>query len=404
MKRLIISAFVASSIAMNCFAQDLVQWRGPHRNGIYDETNLLKVWPADGPKLLWNYDGLGKGFTSVLIVKDKIYTTGETDGVGSLFAFDMQGKLLWKVEYGKEWNGQYPGSRTTPEFYKGKLYMLTGLGEALCINPETGKKIWSIDLIQKFGGRNISFGYVEAPVFNGNKVYFTPGGDSVSVVALNIETGETIWKSSATNEMTAYCSPLIFDFKGKKYFVTSLTDHIICLDAESGSLVWKVSQKNRYNIHPNTPIFKDGYLYNVTGYHVGGVMLKIADDGNSVTELWRNESLDNQIGGAVWIGNNIIGSGHETDRNWQSLDWQTGKVVHKTDTVGKGVVIYDDGLLYCYGDNGDLAIMEYKNTGFELKSKFKIKMGTEQHWAHPVIEKGVLYIRHGNTLLAYSLK
>ena len=153
MKRIFISTLVVSAIVMNSFAQELVQWRGPHRNGIYDETNLLKEWPIDGPKLLWNYDGLGKGFTSVIVVKDKIYTTGATDGVGYLFAFDLQGKLLWKVEYGKEWNTQYPGSRTTPGFYKGKLYLLTGLGEALCLDAETGKKIWTVDIVQKFGGR-----------------------------------------------------------------------------------------------------------------------------------------------------------------------------------------------------------------------------------------------------------
>ncbi|MBV5342493.1 alcohol dehydrogenase, partial [bacterium] len=72
----------------------------------------------------------------------------------------------------------------------------------------------------------------------------------------------------------------------------------------------------------------------------------------------------------------------------------TGKVAFKSAELGKGVVIYADGLLYCYADNGFMGILEIADTGFKLKSKFQILLGTEQHWAHPVIDKGVLYIRH----------
>jgi len=403
MKR-IITAFAVNLLVFNCIAQDLVDWRGPNRSGIYNETGLLRSWPVDGPKLLWSYDGLGKGFSTVTIAEGKIFTTGEVDSTGTLFAFDLKGTLIWKVQYGAEWDSKYPGSRATPVYYKGKLFFQTGKNEAVSFDAKTGKKIWSVDLEKKFGARNITFGVTESPVINGNKVYFTIGGDSVSIVALNIDNGETIWKSNATNEKSAYCSPLLFEYKEKKYLATSLTDDIIGLDAENGSLLWKVSQKNKYSIHPNTPLFKDGYLYSVTGYKTGGVMLKIADDGKSVTELWRNESLDNQIGGAVWLNDYIIGSGHQNDRSWQALDPKTGTVLFKTDSLKQGAIVSADGLLFGYADNGDVGLMEFDSKGFTLKSKFKIKLGTDQHWAHPVIEKGILYIRHGNTLLAYAIK
>jgi outer membrane protein assembly factor BamB len=110
------------------------------------------------------------------------------------------------------------------------------------------------------------------------------------------------------------------------------------------------------------------------------------------------------MGGAVWIGDYLIGSGQSSDRSWQALDAKTGNVVFKSAEIGKGVVIYADGLLYCYADNGEMGILEIDNNSFKLKSKFRILLGTEQHWAHPVIDKGILYIRHGNTLMAYNIK
>lgn len=403
MTKLLISLLM-SAIAITTTAQELVQWRGDNRTGIYNETGLLKEWPAEGPKLLWHYDGLGKGFTSVTIVNDIIYTTGESDGNGHLFAFNLQGKLLWKTVYGKEWDASYPGARTTPVFYKGNLYLATGMGEAICLEAATGNKVWSIDMKEKFGARNLRWGIVEAPVVYEDKVFFTPGGTDVTMVALNAKTGATIWTSKLTGEESAYCSPLLYQHNGKMFIATSLATHVVGVDIADGKLLWQIEQKTRYNIHPNTPIYKNGFIYSITGYGLGSVMIKLSQDGRSATEVWRNTTMDNQIGGAVWLNNMIISSGHQNDRNWQSLDAKTGEVLFKTNAIGKGAVVYADGLFYCYADNGELGILEISNNEFKLKSKFRINLGSDQHWAHPVIKDGIMYIRRGNTLMAYSIK
>ncbi len=396
--------FFAIFLSFNSVAQDLVQWRGADRNGIYNETGLLKEWPAEGPKLLWSFDGLGQGFTSVTAVDNKLYITGLVDGKGMAFCLGTDGKLIWKAEYGIDWTESYPGTRTSLIYNKGKLYLATAYGEALCLDAATGKKVWSVDMSKKYGSRTPKWGIVEAPVILGDKVFFTPGGTDVVLVALNINTGAEIWKSQATGDASAYCSPLLINHKGKNIFVTSLTNNIVGIDPLNGDLLWKVAQTNIYSIHPNTPLYKDGYLYSLTGYKTGGVMVKIADDGKSVTELWRNTTLDSQMGGAVWINDFIIGSGHQNDRNWQCIDAKTGNQLFVSKEIGKGAVIYAEGLFYCYADNGEMGIMEISDNSFKLKSKFRIVLGTEQHWAHPVIDKAVLYVRHGNTLLAYNVK
>ena len=87
---------VISLFSISGISQELVQWRGTDRNGIYNEKGLLKEWPAEGPKLNWSIDGLGQGFTSVTVLKDKLYTTGIVDGKGLVFCIGMNGKLIWK--------------------------------------------------------------------------------------------------------------------------------------------------------------------------------------------------------------------------------------------------------------------------------------------------------------------
>ena len=402
--QIIIATVVLFFNFTNLFAQDLVQWRGANRSGIYNETGLLKEWPAEGPKLNWSIDGLGQGFSSVTAVGKNIFTSGIADGKGYVFCISSDGKLIWKAEYGKDWTESFPGTRTTLVYNKAKLYLATAYGEALCLDAATGNKVWSVDMATKYGSRTPKWGIVEAPVILGDKVFFTPGGTDVAMVALNATTGAEIWKSKLTGDSSAYCSPLIVNHKGKNIIITSLSTNIVGFDTENGELLWKVSQINTWGVHPNTPLYKDGLVYSITGFKTGGVMFKIADDGKSVTELWRNKTLDSQMGGAVWINDMIIGSGQSSDRNWQALDIKTGNVLFKSAEIGKGVVIYADGLLYCYADNGEMGIMEIADNSFKLKSKFRITLGTEQHWAHPVIDNGVLYIRHGNTLMAYNVK
>ncbi|MHC4659069.1 MAG: hypothetical protein ACYS83_07830, partial [Planctomycetota bacterium] len=103
------------------------QFRGPNRNGKSAETGLLKKWPEGGPELLWSVeDKLGIGFSSVTVVDGLIYTTGMVDNRGILFAFDLNGKDVWERDYGPEWTGARKGTRTTPTFDDGRLYVISG--------------------------------------------------------------------------------------------------------------------------------------------------------------------------------------------------------------------------------------------------------------------------------------
>jgi outer membrane protein assembly factor BamB len=363
---------------------------------------LLKQWPAGGPEVLWSFEELGKGHSSAIVDNGFVYTTGMIDEQGYLFKFDLKGKLIYKKSYGPEFNQSYVGTRGTPTIVGDKVYLLSGLGKFHCLDAEKGKILWSKDLFRDFDGKNIQWGMNETPVVDGDVVYVTPGGRKFNLVALDRHTGKLIWSSPGKGELTAYCTPLLFEHKGRKMLATHTENHLLGFDALSGKMLWAHSHPNQYSVHANTPVYHDGMLFYLSGYGAGGGMLKIADDGNSVSQVWTQTKMDSRMGGAVYVDGYVYGSGDS--RQWCCYNWKTGQEMYATREIGNGVVIYAEGMLYCYSQRGELALVKADPSGFNVVSETKVLLGSDQHWAHPVIYDGVLYVRHGNGLIAYKVK
>jgi len=387
---------------MSLHSQEVAQWRGPNRDGVYNETGLLKKWPDTGPKLIWHFDELGDGHTSAAVTGSGVYTTGMTDGKGFVFAFDRKGNLLWKKEYGAEWDVSHNGVRSTPLVVNNKTYVFGAYGELLCLNSADGKTVWSIDMTKQYGAPNIEWGLTENLLFDGNVLYCTPSGVDASMVALDMNTGKQIWKSKGNGETSAYCSPMVIKLPNKKIIVTMMEKSICGFDAATGALLWKFEHINKTNVHPNTPIYIDGYLYCTTGYGKGGVMLQLSADGSSVSEVWKNTFLDPKTGGVVVLNGRIYGTG-DRNRKFFCLDWKTGKELFAVSDLAPANIIANDGLLYVYSESGKVSLVEPKPDGINIISSFPVPFGANPHWAHLVIRDGKLYVRHGTSLMVYDI-
>jgi len=133
------------------------------------------------------------------------------------------------------------------------------------------------------------------------------------------------------------------------------------------------------------------------------VILRLKDGGKTIEQVWKNGELDVQFGGLVKIGNYLYASGHMSGRYWLCVDWTTGETKYTDRTISPCNVISADGMLYCYNDKGVVYLVKPNPEKFELVSSFKVTLGTAQHWAHTVIHNGVLYVRHGDALMAYKI-
>ncbi len=394
--------FIILIVSLSSNAQDVAQWRGPNRNGIYNESGVLRKWPDAGPRLLWHYDELGDGHTSAAVTGSGVYTSGMINGNGFVFAFDQSGKLLWKKEYGKEWAENWNGTRSTPLVVDDKLYVLSSYWKLVCMNTSNGQTIWSADLQKDYGAKDNEWGISENLLHDGNVIYCTPGGSGASLVALDRNTGKMIWKSKGNGNKSAYCSPVMITVQKRKIIITMMENAICAFEASTGKLLWQYEHINDTGVHPNVPVYLNGYLYCTSGYGKGGEMLKLSDDGNSVTEVWKNSELDSRTGGVVVLNGRIYGSG-DRNRKIFCLDWQTGKQVFSTKEMAPATLIANDGLLYIYSESGKIFLAEPKADGFNILSSFAVPFGANPHWAHLVIKDRKLYVRHGTSLMVYDI-
>ena len=385
--------------------QENSQWRGEGRDGVYHETGLLKEWAADGPELLWFYEGLGAGFTSPAISDKRLYITGlNQDDKLILFVFDLKGKVLIQKQIGagREQGHEYPGPRSTVAINDGKLYIYDSFGKLLCLDQNTLDEVWAREMTADFGGRNITWNFTESPLIVDEKIFIVAGGEKHNIVALDKNTGEQIWSSPGMGTVSAYCSPQIIKGYSIPILVTSAADFIVGVNADNGELLWSYPQTHEYNIHPNTPLYHNGMILSTTGYRIASTMLRLKDGGRAIDLVWRNDDLDNQMGGVIRIGDYIYGAGHFNNA-WFCVDWNTGETKYRVSNIGRSNIITADGMLFCYSERGNMYLVKPNPDEFEMISSFRVMLGTDQHWAHPVIHNGVLYIRHGDALMAYKV-
>ncbi|MFC2128414.1 PQQ-binding-like beta-propeller repeat protein [Bacteroidota bacterium] len=392
--------------------QKVYEWRGENRSGIYCETELLKVWPKDGPELVWEYEGIGNGYGSPIFTTDKMYILGEIDDLTYLFAFDLEGNLLWKKDFGKEWVKEYGGSNSTPTIVNDFIYMTSGLGNVNCLNRNSGEKIWSVDMINDLHGTFPLFRYSESLIIEDEKVFCIPGGKDTNVVALNRFTGDLIWLSKGKGERNAYNSPQIIKLYDRNVLVNFTAYELMGHDTKTGELLWVHNQNyvkpakrvpGDDEAHGNTIIYEDGFIYYATtGAGNGGVKLELAKDGKSIKEIWRNKDFDGYMGGIVKVGDYLYGCG-TAKRGLKSINAETGEI-EKVLKVGNGAVIGADDMLYYYNFRGEVILITQDPKNMKVVSKFRIKKGDKEHFAHPVINNGKLYVRHGNVIQAFNIK
>lgn len=425
MKRMLISMALVA-ICCATLAQTATQgasqhgWRGPQNNGLYPDTGLLDTWPEGGPELVFEVEDAGKGYSSAQVVGDRIYLTGLNDQEDQeiLSCYTLDGKKLYETPYGRPWKGSYPETRTTATFSDGRVYVISGMGEVVCMNAEDGAIVWKVDGGEKYGRKTGNWGTSECPLVYDDKVIYTPCGDQTTIVALNKLTGEEVWKSRGLGDKSGYVSPILIEYKGKRQIVGSTALNAFGVNPDTGEIEWTFDNwgpkfygnSSRWdNIAPNSALYRDGKIFFCHGYDINGFQLQLADDLKSVSLTWRTEVLDTHHGGYVLVGDYIYGSNwiNNNAGNWCCLDWNTGEVKYETawEGKGKGSIIAADGKLICYDERrGTVGLVNATPEKFDVVSEFRITKGSGPYWAHPSLAEGVLYLRHAGAFYAYKIK
>jgi outer membrane protein assembly factor BamB len=389
-------------------AGDWPQFHGPKRNNISTETGLLKRWPEAGPKLLWTAHGLGHGFSSLSISGGRIFTAGNIGDQAVVTALDMDGKAHWQTKCGGAWirRGLYPGTRGTPTLDGNRLYYETPLGDLACLDANSGRKLWGLNILRRFGGKNIRWALSESLLIDGDRLICSPGGTEGGVVALDKHMGKVVW-ACRTGDRAGYASPVLGEHKGLRMILTLTLKAMVGINADTGELLWRVKHLSYADENVLKPIYHDGHVF-VSTVAAGSRKWKITVQGTkaSVEQVWHSKQMDNHHGGVVLLGGHLYGSSCAFNRSkWICLDWRSGKTLYVDAGVGKGSLTVADGLLYILGERGRMGLVAPSPQAHVVVSRFELpKGGKGLWWAHPVVCGGRLYVRHGDFLYAYDVR
>ena len=420
----LITLIVLSSSAM-LFAEDVFRFRGENSQGKYNEPGLLDSWPEEGLQAKWVISNLGEGYGSVAKVKDRLYLTcldPDDSNKESVVCLDLNGEKQWQRTVGEVWKASYSVPKVTPTYLVGenpgddRLFVLSGTGDLFCLAAADGEPIWNKNVAEiyetDFNESNSGgWGMAECVVVKDGKVFVTTSGKKAMAVALNVSDGSEIWKAEPLNDYCSFVSPILYENR----LIVVTGRHLAMIDIEDGRVVWLTNfEQDTGGKNPrwipsycSPPIIKGNQFFFSGGYDQGGAMYEIHADGNGVDMLWTTKVLGSHHHGMVELDGRIYGSNwlSNTTGNWVCLDWDTGNTVYVEDwpNLGKGVTIFADGKFFYYEEKrGTLAVAK-PGDRFDIDGSFRYDYGTKEHWPHPVISDGVLYVRRGISLAAFDI-
>jgi outer membrane protein assembly factor BamB len=386
------------------------QWRGPRRDGVSGETNLLTRWPREGPRLLWKAEGIGRGWSSPILTGGAVYVTGDVGNdlvISRLRAED--GQLNWKSTNGLAWKGSYPGARACAAYSQGVIYHLNAHGRLAALEASTGKERWMVDIFERFGGRNLTWAMAECLLIDGRRVVVTPGGTKALMAALDTTNGETVWASEPVEPPT-YTSPILFRQGGHRVIANCSAEHGFGVDADTGKLLWQVPLRNPYGVTCATPVYGDGCVFYVTTDSVGGSLYQVAPGDSWATSLWRTP-VDALSSSGVLVNGVFFTSGCKRSKSLHALDWKTGqeravlKLSAAHSAYASVAMVWADDRLYCQVQDGTVALLQPQPGGFDVAGRFPlVEARGGDAWAHSVLLDGRLYLRYHDTIWCYDVR
>ncbi len=396
------------------FATDWPQWRGPNRDGHSSEAGLLREWPPDGPKLLWQVNGVGSGFSTPSVAGGRIFLLGN-EGLTNEFALALSakdGRRLWSVRLGKvgrpEQNPNYPGARSTPTVDGSLLYALGSDGDLVCLETAGGKQRWRKHLVADFAGRPGDWAYAESPLVDGDALICTPGGSNATMVALNKMTGALIWKCAMPEADDAgYASAVVAEFSGVRQYVQFLSNGVAGVEVKTGKLLWRYgrSAKGAPGVVV-TPLVSNGCIFSSTAVAGGALIRPVEKEGAFVAEeIYFNPKLRFDMGGVLKVGDYFYGT---PGASVMCVEFKTGAI--KWQERSKSLSwLAADGRLYMHAEDGNVALLEPTPDAYREKGRFTPpnRPAARDNFTaltYPVLADGQLYIREFHSLWCYDVK
>jgi outer membrane protein assembly factor BamB len=400
---LAVAVLSLSSLVSTRAADDWPQWRGPNRDGKSVETGLLKSWPAGGPPLAWRGTGAGEGYSSFAVADGRLYTLGARGDTEYVIAFDeTSGKRVWERANGRRFsNDRGDGPRGTPTIENGRVYAFGASGDLSVLDAKTGSVIWTVNVLQKFGGRNITWGLSESPLVLSDRILVNAGGPGASIVAVSKKDGSLLWKTES--DEAGYSSAVPVEVGSLRQAVFFTAQRVVGVNVNDGRTLWSYDRVSNRTANIATPVVRGNRVFVSSDYGTGAALLELAPSGGGVTarEVYFTRDMRNHHASSVLVGDHLYGFSSQI---LTAMAFDTGQVAWRDRSVGKGSLVFADDRLYLFSEQGVVGLAEASPAGYREHGRFELKTGNLPTWSHPVVANGKLFLRDQDTLYAYDVR
>ncbi len=369
-------------------AEDWSWWRGPDRNGVSQEVDWNHEWPGVGPDAVWNSD-VGTGFSSVVVSDGRLFTSGNTDDVDTLFCLDSKtGVRIWKHSRPCPLDDHFfeGGPTSTPTVDGASVFCLSRTGDMTSLDAKTGDVRWTKNLPNEMGAEVPGWGFAGSPLVLGDLVIVSVGQ---SGTALNKLTGDVVWQSEGE---AGYMTPLPIPRDGAQSVVIASGKFFYEVDALTGTVKWQHRWLTTFGCNAADPIWDHGRLFISSGYNRGAALLVLSDDAAKV--VWDSKDFQNQWSSSVLVDGFLYGvDGNDTsERYLRCIEIETGKVRWSYEGLGSASLLSAGNRLIILSDQGELVVAPASPEEFKPLARAQVLMG--KCWTVPVLANGLLYCRN----------
>ena len=397
---------VVSATPVRSAAVPVLFWtdfRGPRRDGHYDERPIRTNWPREGLTPMWKQP-VGGGYASFSIARGRAFTIEQRGGDEVVAAYDVvTGRELWTDAWPTlfaEFMGG-DGPRATPTWFDGRVYALGARGELRSLDDASGKVLWRVNILEDNDAQNLDWGMAAAPLIVDDTVIVLPGGrNGQSVVAYDRRTGERAW--SALDDKAGYSSPMLVTLAGVRQVLVFSASRLMGITPDGGEVLWEYPWTTMSDVNVSQPLLVgDNRVFLSSGYGTGAAMLEITGgEGRlAVREIWRNTRMKNRFTSSVLHEGIIYGLDESI---LAAVDAASGELKWKAGRYGYGQVLLASGHLIVLTEDGHLVLVRANPDRHEELVQFPVLEG--KTWNHPAMAGGYLLVRNLAEMAAFDLR
>lgn len=377
-------------------------FRGKNLDGMAsDATPLARQWPQGGPRKLWSVE-MGEGYAGPAVWSGRVYVLdydrlASADALRCLSLAD--GKEIWRYSYPVAVKRNHGMSRTVPAVTDQYVVTLGPKCHVNCLDPTTGERRWTIDLVGQFGATVPPWYAGQCPLIDSGRVILAPAGPDALLIAVDCKTGQTVWKSPNPRawKMT-HVSVTPMEVAGRRMYVYCGSGGVAGVAADDGSLLWDTADwKISIATVPSPVVLPGGKVFFSGGYNAGAAMMEVQKEGDKFVVKTLFKLKADRFGSTqhtpILLKDHLYGV-REKDKEVVCLDLK-GKQVWASGSqhrFGLGPYLIADGLMYVMNDDGRLTMAEASPAGYKQLAEAQVLEGHDA-WGPMALVAGRLLVR-----------